>query len=376
MFGTKSVVAFALLGAMVVAATIALGSDGKEGGQAEKEETMAAKSATAAKKGGPRKVIVGTSMFAMWGEYPGLPERLEQLGSLVDQMAATAKKKYGRSIDIAALPEIAVSGGLPFGPKAAFPLAGQVGDYFAAKCREHNCYIAVPMFMKEKNSETGKQERYNACVLLDRKGKVAGIYRKVHAVADGNNKTCEGGCLPGRDFPVFKCDFGKVAIQICYDMAYDDGWQVLGRKGAELVVWSTQSPGQIKAAFRAMRNNCYVVTSTWRNNASLFDPTGAMIRCITRPQDRVFVEEIDLAYLLIPWQRKLENGKVFDEKFAKGSFGYRYSEAEDGGIFWSNDPARPIKAMAKELGLFWGSANVERARKLQDKLRGGPPSVE
>ena len=372
----KWILAFGLLSAVVAAAALAADSETPCRSEAEKEGTMAVKATKKAPRGGPRKVIIGTSMYAMWGKYPGLSKRLEQLGSLVDDMARKAKKKYGRSIDIAALPEIAVSGGLPFGPKAGFPLEGEVGDYFAAKCREHNCYIVVAMFLKEKNKETGQEERYNACVLLDRKGKVAGIYRKVHAVADSNNKTCEGGCLPGRDFPVFECDFGKVAVQICYDVAYDDGWEVLGRKGAELVVWSTQSPGQIKAAFRAMRNNYYVVTSTWRNNASLFDPTGAMIRCITDPKDRVFVEEIDLEYLLIPWQRKLSNGKVFDKKFSKGSFGYRYSEAEDGGIFWSNDAAKPIKAMAKELGLFWGDANVERARKLQDKLRGGPPSVE
>ncbi|NIA22047.1 MAG: hypothetical protein GWP05_08830 [Anaerolineaceae bacterium] len=376
MLRVKWIVALALLGAVAAAAEVAVAGKTPKGSKSEKEKTMSAKAAKAPRKAGPRKVIVGTSMYAMWGEYPGLEKRLEQLGSLVDDMAGKAKEKYGRSIDIAALPEIGVSGGLPFGPDAAFPIEGRVGDYFAAKCREYNTYIVVPMFLKEKNKETGREERYNACVLLDRQGKVAGIYRKVHAVADGNNKTLEGGCLPGRNFPVFECDFGKVAIQICYDMSYDDGWEVLGRKGAELVVWSSQSPGQIKAAFRAMRNNYYVVTSTWRNNASLFDPTGAMIRCITDPKSRVLVEEIDLDYLLIPWQRKLQNGKAFDKKFAKGSFGYRYSEAEDGGIFWSNDPAKPIKAMAEELGLFWGDQDIERARKVQDKVRGGPPSLD
>ncbi|MBN2581924.1 MAG: carbon-nitrogen hydrolase family protein [Planctomycetes bacterium] len=338
----------------------------------QKESSMAA---TKAVEGGPRKVIVGTSMFAMWGKYPGLKERLDQLGKLIDDMAAKAKEQYGRSIDIAALPEVAVTGGLPLGPKDALPLAGQVQDYFAAKSREHNCYIAVPMMAKGLDADD-PDRTYNICALIGRKGELVGVYRKVHAVSSRGQDTVEGGATPGKDFPVFECDFGKVGMQICYDIAFDDGWETLGRKGAELVIWSTQSPGQIKSAFRAFVNDYYVLTSTWRNNASLLDPMGALVASITKPEERVLVTEIDLEYLLIPWQPKLENGKAFDKEFGQGTVGYRYSEAEDGGIFWSNDPKRSIKEMAKKLDLDWGDAEVQRNLKLQNKIRGCPPCLD
>src|SRR6185295_4619319 len=49
----------------------------------------------------PRKVIVGTVMQSFWGPYPGLSNRLEQLAGIVDQMAAQAKMKYGRGLDLA-----------------------------------------------------------------------------------------------------------------------------------------------------------------------------------------------------------------------------------------------------------------------------------
>ncbi len=52
----------------------------------------------------------------------------------------------------------------------------------------------------------------------------------------------EGGTTPGKNLPVFDCDFGKLAIQICYDMEFDRGWQELARQGAELIAWPTQSP--------------------------------------------------------------------------------------------------------------------------------------
>lgn len=337
--------------------------------EAKKEDAMSQKD------GVPRKVIVGTSMYAMWGEYPGLEKRLEQLGGLIDDMAAKAKKQYGRSVDICALPEVAVCGGLPLGPKGAFPLEGQVQDYFAAKAREHNCYITVPMIIEEKAE--GKSVYYNVCALIGRKGEVVGIYRKVHAVAGYDNEILEGGCLPGTDFPVFECDFGKVAFQICFDINYDDGWETLGRKGAKLVIWSTQSPGQIAPAFRAWQYDYYVLTSTWRNNASLLDPTGQLIKSIVQKEsdERTFVDEIDLEYRLIPWQPKLRNGEAFKEKYGDRA-GFRYSEAEDGGIFWSNDPKTPIGQMVRELGLSYGDDKVERDRKIQDKVRGGPPSLD
>jgi len=54
----------------------------------------------------PRKVIVGTSMEAFWVDYPGLPQRLEQLGAIIDKMAAESLKKYGRRLDLAVLPEV------------------------------------------------------------------------------------------------------------------------------------------------------------------------------------------------------------------------------------------------------------------------------
>ena len=136
-----------------------------------------------------------------------------------------------------------------------------------------------------------------------------------------------------------------------------------------------RSPGQLKAAFRAMTNGYYVLTSTWRNNASLFDPTGQMMRSITEPAERVFVEEIDLEYALLSWQSKLRNGAILKESYG-ARVDFRYSEAEDGGIFWSDDPEPPIQQMVREIGLIVPGDHEKRDRILQDRARGGPPSLE
>ncbi len=328
----------------------------------------------------PRKIVVGTAMDAYYGTFDGLDDRLARLGALIDMMAAQAAERYdGAGLDLAALPEIAVNGGRRgTAAEVSFPLEGAVLETMGAKARQHRCYIVVPMFLTESELTGGPEGTYsNAAVLIDRDGKVAGIYRKVFPVAVGPDNVLEGGVLPGRTFPVFECDFGKLGIQICFDMAYDDGWAALDRGGAELVVWTTQSPGQIKSSARALRHHYYVLTSTWRNNASLFDPTGAMIREISqaRGEGPVFVEQIDLSYVLLGWQPPLANGAVFDETFGERA-GYRYSEAEDGGIFWSNDPDTPIMEMVRRLDLDLPAAEIALNRRLQDAARGGPPETE
>src|SRR5688572_29737709 len=130
----------------------------------------------------PRKVIVGTSMEAFWVDYPGLPQRLEQLGAIIDRMAAESLKKYGMRLDLAVLPEVAVNGEAGEDAFAhAFPLEGAVKESFSRKAREHQCYIVVPMYLLEEE----KKQVSNVGVLFDRRGEVAGIYRKLHpAVSD------------------------------------------------------------------------------------------------------------------------------------------------------------------------------------------------
>ena len=317
----------------------------------------------------PRKVVVGTLMYAMWFEYPGLERRLEALASFVDLMAAEAQHQFRRGLDLVALPENAVTAGLRgTAADTSFPLEGMVLEKMGALARRHHTYLIVPMGLVE---EEAKDRYYNVCVLLNREGKVAGIYRKVHPVDSARDGVLEGGYLPGEEFPVFTCDFGKVGIQICYDMSFDDGWEALARKGAELVIWSTASPQTVAPRCRARRYGYYIVSSTWRNNASFFDPTGAVFAQTTTPSS-VLVQEIDLSYVLLDWQPALENGQALVRKYGD-AVGFRYSEAEDAGIFWSNDPKTPIMEMVRGLDLEPSQLAIARNRELQDRLRGGPP---
>jgi predicted amidohydrolase len=304
-------------------------------------------------------------MQSFWGPYPGLEQRLEQLATIVDGMAQESKKKYGRGVDLAILPEAAITGevgGDALSRSVSFQ--GVVGEAFARAARAHRCYLVVPTYLRESHDTKNCS---NAAVLVNRQGEVAGIYRKVHLVVSRDGKTMEGGSTPGKELPVFDCDFGKLGIQICYDMEFDRGWQELARQGAELVAWPTQSPQTSQPAARAMQQRCYIVSSTWRNNASVFEPTGKISTQVT-PPERLLVHELDLSYAILPWSSKLRNGNSLKEKYGT-RIGFRYYEDEDCGIFWSNDPKMPVREMIQSLGLL--EADEELARVKQSFHKAG-----
>ena len=327
----------------------------------------------------PRKVIIGTVMQPFWAKYPGLQERLDQLTGIVDRMQAQSEKKYGRSLDLAVLPEMSVTGSGP-GDKAAewsVPLAGAVRDSFAREARKCHCYIVAPSYLLD---DPATQRCSNAAILFGRKGKVVGIYRKVQLVVDTdlNFDSLERGATPGKEEPVFQCDFGKLGIQICYDMDFDYGWKELARKGAELVAWPSKSPQTSQPAARAKQYHLYIVSSTWRNNASIFEPTGKIVSQVIwpknqnkvddgiPPEDNVLVQEIDLSYAILPWSSTLKNGEALKKAFGD-KVGYRFYEDEDLGIFWSNDPHMTIRHMLRSIGLIEQWEEFQHAEEVYHK---------
>ena len=89
----------------------------------------------------------------------------------------------------------------------------QVQNFIAKVARENNCYIVY-----SAHREIPDGTRRNSSVLIDRKGNVAGVYNKNHPTIG----EIEKGILCGRDAPVIECDFGRVAMAICFDLNFDE----------------------------------------------------------------------------------------------------------------------------------------------------------
>jgi len=315
----------------------------------------------------PRKVIVATTMYGLYGDHPGLDRRLADAEELIDEAAREAARSYpGAGLDLVVLTEtiLTASNAVPAAERAV-PLAGTVLDRMGGKAAEHGAWVVVPMMLREDDGRVS-----NAAVLLDRVGAVAGIYRKVHPVTDYGTDVVEGGVAPGEGFPVFDTDFGRLGILICWDAVYDDGWEALARQGAEIVAFPSAAPHVARPSSFALRGDYWVVSSTPLNNASIFNPVGMVHARIT--EGTVLVQQIDLSHAVVHWAPGLDEGRGLAARFGD-RVGYVYYESEATGLFWSNDLETPVSDMVAEAGFMEMGAYVERNRSAQDAARGGPP---
>ncbi len=74
-----------------------------------------------------------------------------------------------------------------------------------------------------------KRKTYNLSVLIDRKGKIKGTFKKIHLYGDSD------GIYPGKKVKVFQTDFAKIGIAVCWDLAFPDLFRKMKKAGAEIV---------------------------------------------------------------------------------------------------------------------------------------------
>jgi predicted amidohydrolase len=134
--------------------------------------------------------------------------------------------------------------------------------------RQHKCYMICPTYT-EMNGNF-----YNAAILMDRNGEKAGEYLKIHPAAS----EIDAGIRPGPlDPPVFETDFGKIGIQICYDVKWDDGWSRLKQLGAEIIFWPSAYPGGEELKSKAWLKQVHVISSTRKGISRICGMTGEVI---------------------------------------------------------------------------------------------------
>jgi len=170
--------------------------------------------------------------------------------------------------DIACLPEVFVD-------TAPEEVPGPVTRRLAEWSRRNACYLVFGI----KTQSGGKV--YNSAVLLNRKGEVAGQYDKAHPTEGELGK----GIHPGRTDPaVFATDFGKIGIQICFDVNWWDEWEKLKQKGAEIVFFPAAYPAARQLSAIALTNQFYVVSSAQSRISRIYDITGEVLAASGRFQ--------------------------------------------------------------------------------------------
>jgi beta-ureidopropionase len=229
-----------------------------------------------------RKVKVATVSFLYKGG-PRVENNCQRIGELLDQ-AVTSHP------DIVSLPETFGSQGVPYTAldQIAEPVPGPTTDFVAQYARKHGCYVICPLIAIHGNTYM------NDAVLIDRQGHIVGAYSKVHPVVQGSEFTSlEMGVTPGMEADVFDTDFGRIGIQICFDLMYPDGWAILKRKGAEIVFWCSAYDGGKHLSIPAWLHHYYIVSAVQSRFARVIDILGNTL-AKSGWYDPVLVHSIDL----------------------------------------------------------------------------------
>jgi predicted amidohydrolase len=197
-----------------------------------------------------RIVRIATTSFLVEDTPHTVALNLERGLSYIDE----AKKK---GVDIVCLPETFTTLNLPEGhPLVADEFPGEWTKVIAKKAAARKINVVAPYYVR-----VGKH-MYNQATVFDRRGRIVGYYRKVQpTAAESRFLTYDS------KFPVFRMDFGKIAVMICMDIYFPEIPRIYALTGAEVLFWPTVSHGPTQSALetqlraRALDNSLIVAES-------------------------------------------------------------------------------------------------------------------
>ena len=182
--------------------------------------------------------------------------RHESRASTVKRLMELMKEAKSFNCDIVAFPELALTTFFPRWPiedeveldsfyetempgpttRPLFDLASQLG-------------IGFSLGYAELDIRNGVKRRFNSSVLVDKTGRIAGRYRKIHLPGHADVLDRPGQHLEKRffevgdlGFPVFRAFGAIMGMCICNDRRWPETYRVLGLQGVEMVLLGYNSP--------------------------------------------------------------------------------------------------------------------------------------
>ncbi|MCD4692256.1 MAG: carbon-nitrogen hydrolase family protein, partial [Calditrichales bacterium] len=263
--------------------------------------------------------------------------------------------------DIICLPEVFATSNIEqkFKLSEEVEISEKVVKLFSSFAKENNCNIICPVV----TTEDGKI--YNSAVVLNRDGESLGEYRKIH-ITEGeiDNGTTPGPMQP----PVFQTDVGKIGVQICFDINWDDGWTKLREQGAEIVFWPSAFAGGQKVNTKAWQHRYVVVSSTHKYTSKICDISGEVIAETGIWDKNFFCAPVNLEKaFLYTWPYVMHFNEI-RKKYGRQVRITNFHE-EEVSIIESLSPNVFVADILKEFGLRTYEQHIHDAEVAQIKAR-------
>jgi predicted amidohydrolase len=218
-------------------------------------------------KPAPRVVRIATTRIV-----PAFPATLDANSKL---MADMLERVGPEKPDFVLLSENLLTRGvrLPLEERAQI-IPGPLTHLLSAKAKKFGTHVITTLLERDGS------RYHNTAVLIDRAGRIAGKYRKVHLTIG----EMENGLTPGSEYPVFETDAGRIGIVTCWDNWFSEPMRILRLRGAEIVFMPLAGDGNAHHweavwSARAMDNGVYLVASSTvgETPSRILDPAGAIV---------------------------------------------------------------------------------------------------
>lgn len=107
----------------------------------------------------------------------------------------------------------------------AEPACDKTFERMSAAASKHSVHVVYGY------PELRRQRVFNSANFIDDKGELIGTYAKTH-LFEGERKHF----TPGSEYPVFDTCFGRVGMEICYDIEFPEPSRRLAAKGAKIII--------------------------------------------------------------------------------------------------------------------------------------------
>jgi len=280
-------------------------------------------------------------------------------GELVNEVIEFWQKELDQVLpdkpDLIVLPEFCDLSGA--GDEYLKARGRRILDFFGTVARNNRCYLAFGMKREEK-----KDLWRNSCVLLDREGKIAEIYDKNFPTI----MEMEQGIIASDQAPVFQCDFGRVAIAICFDLNFEELKKKYASQKPDIILFSSMYHGGMVQGYWAYSCQAFFVGSVYRSTPSeIRNPLGEVVASSTNYFDFA-VARINLDYEIVHLDYNRE--KLSDLKKKYGATVDIYDPGKLGSVLISglNDTIT-AKRMVDEFKIERLDDYFERARGFRKK---------